>query len=60
MRGCERISTARRSSRAKSRPEVDAAFASLHEVDTLAVWRFDCLARSLLHLTALADELERW
>ena len=58
-RGCERIFTDRCSGRRQGRPQLDAALGSLSTNDTLVVWRFDRLARSLRHLVALAGELER-
>ncbi len=59
QRGCSRIFTDRGSGRAKSRPQLDAALDFLRRGDTLAVWKFDRLARSLRHLIDLAGELER-
>ena len=58
-RGCGRIFTDRCSSRSKTRPQLAAALDFLRANDTLAVWKFDRLARSLPHLIALAGELER-
>ena len=57
--GCERIFTDRCSGRRQGSPQLDAALGSLRIDDTLVVWRFDRLARSLRHLVALAGELER-
>ena len=57
--GCERIFTDRSSRRRQGSPELDAALGSLRTNDTLMVWRFERLARSLRHLVALAGELER-
>ena len=58
-RGCERIFTDRCSGTRQGSPQLDAALGSLRTNDTLVVWRFDRLARSLRHLVALAGELER-
>ncbi len=58
-RGCERIFADRCSGRRQGSPQLDAALGSLRTNDTLVVWRFDRLARSLGHLVALAGELER-
>ena len=57
-RGCEKIFTDRCSGRRESRPQLDAALDFLRTNDTLVVWKFDRLARSLKHLIALAGELE--
>lgn len=57
--GCERIFTDRNSGRRQGSPQLDAALGSLRANDTLVVWRFERLARSLRHLVALAGELER-
>lgn len=58
-RGCERIFTDHFRGRKGSRPQLAAALDSLGTNDTLVVWRFDQLARSIRHLVALAGELER-
>ena len=58
-RGCGRIFTDRCPSRAKSRPQLDAALDFLREGDSLVVWKFDRLARSVPHLLELAAEVER-
>ena len=58
-RGCERIFTDRCSGLRQGSPQLDAALGMLRRNDTLVVWRFDRLARSLRHLVALAGELER-
>lgn len=58
-RGCERIFTDSFLGRRQGSPQLDAALGALRPNDTLVVWRFDRLARSLRHQIALAGELER-
>ena len=58
-RGCEKIFIDRCQGRMRGHPQLDAALDSLRTNDTLVVWGFDQLARSLRHLIALARELER-
>ena len=58
-RGCGQIFTDRCWGRSLRRPKLDAALAFLREGDTLAVWKFDRLARSVPHLLEVAAELER-
>ena len=58
-RGCGKIFTDRCPGGAPTRPQLKAALAFLREGDTLAVWKFDRLARSVPHLLQLAAELER-
>ena len=58
-RDCERIFTDRCSGKRAARPELDAALDFLRSGDTLAVWKFDRLARDLRHLLELGRELDR-
>ena len=59
QRGCEKIFTDRLPGGWPERPQLDAALAFLREGDTLAVWKFDRLARNTQHLLSLAAQLER-
>ena len=54
---CERIYTEKASGVSRSRPEFDRLFDSLRAGDTLIVWRFDRLGRSVSHLVELVDQL---
>ena len=58
-RGCEKIFTDRLPGGWPERPQLDDALAFLREGDTLAVWKFDRLARNTQHLLSLAAQLER-
>ena len=58
-RGCERIFTDRCPGGAPTRPQLAAALAFLREGDTLVVWKFDRLARSVPHLLQLAARMEK-
>lgn len=46
----------------QNRPGLDAMMAEVetHMFDTVAVWRFDRLARNLKHLLAIKDKLDEW
>ena len=57
-RGCGKIFIDRRTGGAPTRPQLAAALAFLRKGDTLAVWKFDRLARNTQHLLALAAELD--
>ncbi|MDE0626283.1 MAG: recombinase family protein [Bryobacterales bacterium] len=58
-RGCEKVFTDRCTGRRAERPELAAALEFLRPGDTLAVWKFDRLARDLRHLIELGLELDR-
>ena len=55
--GCERIYTDHASGSSRKRPELDRLFDSLRAGDTLVVWRFDRLGRSVSHLVQIVDQL---
>ena len=57
--GCTRIHTDTASGALSARPGLDQALAELDEGDTLVVWRLDRLGRSLPHLVATIDNLNR-
>ena len=54
---CERVFTEHASGASRSRPELDKLFGSLRTGDTLVVWRFDRLGRSVSHLVEIVDQL---
>ena len=54
---CERIYTEQASSVSRSRPELVRLFDSLRAGDTLVVWRFDRLGRSVSHLVDVVEQL---
>ncbi len=56
--GCARIFTDHASGARTDRPQLAAALDFLRPEDTLVVWKFDRLGRSLAHLIALTRELE--
>ncbi len=55
--GCDRIHTEHASGNARKRPELDRLFESLRAGDTLVVWRFDRLGRSVSNLVSLVEQL---
>ncbi len=55
--GCERIYTEHVGGNARKRPEFDRLFESLRAGDTLAVWRFHRLGRSVSHVVNLVERL---
>ena len=55
--GCDRIYTEHASGNARKRPELDRLFESLRAGDTLVVWRFDRLGRSVSNLVSLVEQL---
>ncbi|WP_413712526.1 recombinase family protein [Rhizobium sp. Rhizsp82] len=57
--GCDRIFDDHASGAARSRPGLKAALRHLKPGDTLVVWRFDRLARSVPHLAALITSLQK-
>ena len=57
-RGCERIFTDRRSSRSKSRPQLDAVLDFLRKGDSLVVWKFDRLERRQCELDSLTEAID--
>ena len=58
--GCERIFTERASGARDDRPELARVLGDvLRQGDTLVIWKFDRLARSLPKLITTAEELER-
>ena len=54
---CERIYTEHASGVSRSRPELERLFDSLRTGDTLVVWRFDRLGRSVSHLVDVVEQL---
>ena len=54
---CERIFTDHASGASRSRPQLDRLFDSLRGGDTLVVWRFDRLGRSVSHLVDVVNRL---
>ena len=54
---CDRIYTEHASGNSRNRPELDRLFESLRAGDTLVVWRFDRLGRSVSHLVQLVEQL---
>ena len=55
---CERVYTEHASGNARVRPVLDRLFDSLRAGDTLVVWRFDRLGRSVSHLVSLVEKLQ--
>ena len=58
-RGCKRIFEERASARDESRPQLLAAVDFMRSGDSLVVWKFDRLARSVAHLLTVAADLDR-
>ncbi len=54
---CERIFTEHASGISRKRPELDRLFDILRAGDTLVVWRFDRLGRSVSHLVQIVEKL---
>ena len=54
---CERIYTEHASGVSRARPELVRLFDSLRADDTLVVWRFDRLGRSVSHLVDVVEQL---
>ena len=54
---CERIFTDNASGASRSRPQLERLFDSLRAGDTLVVWRFDRLGRSVSHLVDIVERL---
>ena len=54
---CERIYTEHASGVSRNRPELEKCFDSLRAGDTLVVWRFDRLGRSVSHLVDIVERL---
>ena len=54
---CDRIYTEHASGISRIRPELDRLFDSLRAGDTLVVWRFDRLGRSVSNLVSLVEKL---
>ncbi|MYA78929.1 MAG: recombinase family protein, partial [Acidobacteriia bacterium] len=54
---CDRVYTEHASGNSRKRPEFDRLFESLRPGDTLVVWRFDRLGRSVSHLVQLIEQL---
>ncbi len=57
--GCEKIFTDHCTGRKATRPQLLAALEFLRAADTLAVWKFDRLARDLRHLIELGVQLDQ-
>ena len=55
--GCERIYTEHASGVSRIRPELNRLFDSLRAGDTLVVWRFDRMGRSVSNLVSLVEKL---
>ena len=55
---CERIYTEHASGVSRIRPELDRLFDSLRAGDTLVVWRFDRMGRSVSNLVSLVEKLQ--
>jgi len=56
--GCDRVFVETASGMKQDRPELQAALSALQPGDTLVVWRFDRLARSLRQLLETIERLE--
>jgi DNA invertase Pin-like site-specific DNA recombinase len=56
---CEKVYAEKRSGTSDQRPELRACLDFVREGDTLVVTKLDRLARSTLHLCAIAEELAR-
>jgi DNA invertase Pin-like site-specific DNA recombinase len=56
--GCEKLFHDVMTSTRMDRPGLAEAYSHLRKGDTLVVWRFDRLARSVKHLIILAEELK--
>lgn len=54
---CERIFTDHASGVSHKRPELERLFDILRAVDTLILWRFDRLGRSVSHLVQIVEQL---
>ncbi len=54
---CDRVFTDHASGISTERPELDRLFETLRAGDTLVVWRFDRLGRSVSHLVKLVEQL---
>lgn len=57
--GCERIYEESATGASKERPELRRCLDALREGDTLLVWRFDRLGRSLKDLVEIVSDLEK-
>jgi DNA invertase Pin-like site-specific DNA recombinase len=57
--GCEEIFVEKASGAQRDRPELKAALKYLRKGDTIVVWKFDRLARSLKQLIETVEDLER-
>ena len=57
--GCRRIYTDRISGAATRQPELDKCLTDLKAEDVITVWKLDRLGRSLSHLVALLEDLEK-
>lgn len=57
--GCTRILEEQESGAKRDRPELTRALDMLREGDTFMVWKIDRLARSLSHLIAVVEGLEK-
>jgi DNA invertase Pin-like site-specific DNA recombinase len=57
--GCERIFVEKASGAREDRPELEQALQFARPGDTLVVWKLDRLGRSLKHLMATVEALER-
>ena len=55
--GCDKSYSEKASTRSQRRPALEEALAYLRAGDTLVVWKFDRLARSLSQLIQTIDEL---
>ena len=57
--GCERIFVEKASGAREDRPELEQTLQFARAGDTLVVWKLDRLGRSLKHLIAMVEELQR-
>ena len=57
--GCEKIYTDQLSGGTTERPGLTTVFEVLREGDSLVIWRLDRLGRSLKHLIAMIDQLDK-
>ncbi len=57
--GCDKVYSDQLSGAAADRPGLATAFEVLRPGDTLVIWRLDRLGRSLKHLIALVEQLDK-
>jgi len=59
LSGCDKIYQEKRSGTSQARPQLAACLEYVREGDILVITRLDRLARSILHLCKISDDLER-